>query len=301
MGAKVFVVIPSYDYWAQTRRCLESFAGSGYRDIKIIVVDHGATDETKKGLEKFPQVMRIAADTSLWWTGATNVGIRAALQHGAQAIMLLNADCCVSPDTVQTLLRHQAANPGAVIAPLQRDMSDRSIFPYYAVTCFAFGFPTLMLPVVFRHQKKPLVPVRLILGGRGVLIPAQVLARLGLLDEETLPHYGSDHDFYLRCRRNGIPLFVATDAEVYVDNSRTTLASAYGNMSWRQFRESLQDRRSHRNLRDLAALFKRYYPIKGLHYVGIALNLIRYALVYVWYRAKNRLMQTVAGKPGGHS
>lgn len=291
MAAKLSIVIPAFDYWLQTQRCLDSLLAGSHQDIEIIVVDHGLTEDTKQGLIRYPEVIRIRADSSLWWTGATNVGVRAALNRGARLVMLLNSDCYVAYDTVETLLRHHHTAGTAVIAPVQKDAASGVIRPYWATTCFLLGFPTLIPPKLGDHKR--LAQVKLIMGGRGVLIPGSVFAQVGLFDEEALPHYGADHDFYLRCRRQGVPLLVATDAVVYADDSRTTLAAAYGRMSWKEFAGSLKERRSHRNMRDLTTLFKRHYPIKGLHHVGVALNVLRYFLMYVWHRSTQWLLSWI--------
>ncbi len=133
------------------------------------------------------------------------------------------------------------------------------------------------------------MPTKLIIGGRGVIIPLSIFQRVGMFDENKLPQAGSDHDFYLRCRRQGIPLFIAPDTSVYVDNTRTTLAAKVETMSFPQFLQTLVDRRSHRNIRDLTALFKFHYPIKGLHHLGVALNLLRYFILYGWNRLRRAL------------
>ena len=117
-----------------------------------------------------------------------------------------------------------------------------------------------------------------------MLIPASVFERVGLLDEIRLPHYGSDHDFYLRCRNHGVPLYIALDAYVDIDEKSTTQASRLGEMNIAQFVDSLTNPRSHRNLKDLSALFKKHYPIKGLYLVGVVLNMLRYFATYLYKR-----------------
>jgi GT2 family glycosyltransferase len=249
----------------------------------VIVVDHGSTDGTRAGLrDEFPQVLRIPGNTAMWWTAATNLGIREALQRGATDIMLLNNDCYVDYETVARLKRHQIDAGEAVIAPVQRSLESGKILTRRTATCFLLGFPTLLLPgrTLYRPQEHRLLSTPLIMGGRGVLIPISVLDKTGLLNETDLPRYGSDHDFFLRCRRLGIPLFIASDAVVDVESTSTTLATQYGKMSFQRFLATLRERRSHRNLRELTALFRLHYPIPGLYPLGVALNLLRYTVVY---------------------
>jgi GT2 family glycosyltransferase len=279
----LFVVIPVLNRWDQTRRCLERLAGGRQPPTHIIVVDHGSTDGTRAGLmAHFPRVTYLEDDPAHWWTGATNAGIREALKRGAEYLILLNNDCYVKPDTLATLLDYAERHPGTIIAPVQRRLDDGAVCVVRASSCFLAGYPTLILPWHSRHVGEPrLLRSRLIIGGRGVLIPRSVFERVGMFDDARLPHYGGDHDFYLRCRRQGIPLYVAADATVELDSSHTTLATRLGSLSMNQFRETLTRRRSHRNLHALTMLFRLHYPVPGLWWVGVGLNLARYILTYL--------------------
>lgn len=284
---RIYVVIPVLNRWHQTRTCLQHLKSSTYKTFKIIIADHGSTDETTQALrDLYPEVMHIRADPSLWWAGATNVGIREALKHGAERIVLLNNDCYLKSDTLIKLLHHAENHPGAIIAPVQQHLDNGAIRIVRAGSCFLAGYPTMVLPWHTRHVGEPRVlRTRLIIGGRGVLIPRTVFDVVGLFDETRLPHYGADHDFYLRCRKLGIPLYVAADTTVELDSSHTTLATRVGNLTMRQFRATLTERRSHRNLHDLATLFRLHYPIPGLWRAGVGLNLARYILIYLAARS----------------
>lgn len=286
---RIYVVIPVYNGWEQTDICLQALRkGLLYHRLRIVVVDHGSTDATKTSLPaRYPEVVRLLGDSTLWWTGAINVGIRWATADGAERIMLLNNDCYVAPDMVERLAAHADHMPTAIIAPVQKDYATKKVVFDVATACLSLGFTTLIPPrVLTRSPEGVLWPTKLIIGGRGVLIPAGVFARTGLFDEANLPHYGADHDFYLRCRKQGIPLFTALDAVVYVDSGKTTLATRLGALSVREFVATLRSRRSHRNVHDLVTLFKKHYPLRGFHYVGVVLNLSRYSLRYLYERLR---------------
>lgn len=283
----LFIVIPDYNGWRYTRRCLEALQADSQADKHVVVVDHGTTAETRRGLEReYPGVIRLAASPSLWWTGAVNHGIRHAMEQGAEAVVLLNNDCYAEPDALRHLAELHRAEPGSVIAALQVSLETGNVMPPVS-SCFLLGFPSLHMPGRLGYQpgKQGLIRVRLISGGRLVLIPGAIFSSIGLFDEANLPHYGADHDFYLRCRKKHIPLVVSTNARVRVDDTQTTSAAHPGRLSFKEFMETLTNRRSHRNLKDLTALFKKHYPIKGLHYLGVALNIARYFAVYVWRRS----------------
>jgi GT2 family glycosyltransferase len=283
-GSRLYIVIPVLNRWEQTRTCLTRLREGTCTDFSVIVVDHGSTDGTRDGLAReFPDVIRIPGDMDMWWTGATNLGVRIALERGADTIMLLNNDCYFQPDTLQRLVNHLRDSPGSIIAPVQRNLRSGRITTRPMTSCFLLGFPILQLPGrnAYRADTHRLREVRLIIGGRGTLIPARVFRETGLLNEDDLPHYGSDLDFYLRCRKHGIRLFVAQDALVDVDEATTTLSSRIGRLSLSAFLDTLRNRRSHRNLPELTALFRLHYPVPGLYPVGVALNLLRYTLVYI--------------------
>lgn len=290
--AGLHLVITDFNGSEQTRRCLQALHASLHQDFSILVVDHGTDGRTRDLLAREdPEIIRIEGSPDLWWTGATNLGIRAALAHGASAVMLVNNDCYVTPHTIGTLLELAQDQPGAIIAPIQRDWRSGEIICIRARTRFLLGFPTVpgprRLTPAMTHQ--PLLPVKLIGGGRGVILPARVLADLGLFDEENLPHYGADHDFYLRARRQGIPLRVATGAFVDIDDTRTTAADRPETLAFREFLRTLSDIRSHRNLRHVCALFRKHYPISRLYPLGVTLYIGRYLLAYLVRRAAFKL------------
>lgn len=282
----MYVVIVDFNGWQYTRSCLESLSTGRGVDFGIIVVDHGTTDETRSMLAaRFPQVVHLAGSPTLWWAGATNLGVREAVKRGADSILLLNNDCTVAPDTISVLKARLDESENAIVAAIPANDGERRslILP---TTCFLLGFPTIYWPwnLRFLTGRRKLIATPLIAGGRAALVPATVFERVGMFDEEHLPHYGADHDFYLRCRSRGVPLYLAPEAKVYVDNTRTSAANDPGRLGLRGFIDTLTDRHSHRNLKDLAALFRRHYPIKSLYLVGLTLNFVRYTLLYLFKR-----------------
>jgi GT2 family glycosyltransferase len=286
------LVITDFNGFQQTGRCLEALRSSRFQDFTALVVDHGTTDETRRGLaSEYREVIRIKGSADLWWTGATNLGVREALTRGADAVMLLNNDCYVTPDTIGTLVALAHERPDAIVAPVQRNLPSGKINTISPRSRFGLGFPTVPGPrdLTPEASQGGLLPVQLIAGGRGVIIPAGAFAEIGLFDEEQLPHYWADHDFYLAARRRGIPLYVATQAFVDVDNTRTTMADRPETLSFSEFLDTLTNTRSHRNLRDITALFRKHYPIRQLYMVGVLLYLSRYMLVYLACRSRYRV------------
>lgn len=91
-----------------------------------------------------------------------------------------------------------------------------------------------------------------------------------------------------------VPLLVAQDVDVLVDESRTSLAAAsYGATAWPDFRRSLTNTRSHRNLPAIIAIFRRNYPIQELWPVGVfsyvGRTLVLWAVHRGWAKLTRRL------------
>jgi GT2 family glycosyltransferase len=53
-----------------------------------------------------------------------------------------------------------------------------------------------------------------------VLIPIEVIEKVGFFDQKNFPHYVSDYDYFLRAKKAGYKLFLSTKAIVY---NKTTL------------------------------------------------------------------------------
>lgn len=294
----LYIVITDFNGFAQTRRCLEALRASRYQHFTVLLVDHGTTGETRTVLaSEFPEIIRIEGAPDLWWTGANNVGIREALKRGADAVMLLNNDCYVTSATVGTVLAAMRECPDAIVAPIQRDAASGTITVIAPRHRLGLGFPTIPGSRHLTSEIKAMrvLPANLIGGGRGVIIPAGAFSQLGLFDENQLPHYWADHDFYLRARKRGIPLYIATQAFVDVDSTRTTTAARPETLNFSEFLDTLTNTRSHRNLRDVTALFRKHYPIPHFHMIGILFYLARYFLVYLTRRSMH-----IIRKPLGH-
>ncbi|WP_305908259.1 glycosyltransferase family 2 protein [Methylomarinum sp. Ch1-1] len=282
------IIITDFNGYAQTRICLEALRKSRYREFNILVVDHGTTNETRDKLAvEFPEVIRLTGSADRWWAGATNLGIRYALDRGAEAVILLNNDCYVTSDTLGTLVKLANDNPDSIIASIQRDWQSGRPISISSRTFLLLGFPSLSGPreLTPAMENSELLAVKLIVGGRGVIIPSSVFTKIGLFDEKRLPHYGADHDFYLQASKRHIPLYSAPRAFVEIDNTRTSLANNPGALNFSGFLQSLHSIRSHRNLRDVTTLFKAHYPIPYLYPLGVTLYTVRYLLVYLLKRA----------------
>ena len=118
----LYIVTPVYNRKKFTENYLIALSKQSVRDFKIIIVDDGSTDGTSAMIkEYFPDVILLHGDGNLWWAEATNVGVRYALDHGADYIMTLNDDTLPAEDFIEKMLCWSEKKPKALLGGLAID------------------------------------------------------------------------------------------------------------------------------------------------------------------------------------
>lgn len=116
---KVFVVVLNWNGFSDTKQCLESIAELRIKDYElgVVVVDNGSTDGSVKKLRSLIKELRIPGqarddgvilirnEKNLGFAGGNNVGIKYALEKGADWVMILNNDTMVDRDLVIHLIK----------------------------------------------------------------------------------------------------------------------------------------------------------------------------------------------------
>lgn len=107
--AQVSVIIPTYNYGRFLRECLESVFAQSVKDIEVIVVDDGSTDET-------PEVLGSISESRLKVIRTANRGVSAARNTGLEAatgefLAFLDADDRWRPAKLERQLRVLVSEP----------------------------------------------------------------------------------------------------------------------------------------------------------------------------------------------
>ncbi|HEY4111806.1 glycosyltransferase family 2 protein [Puia sp.] len=225
----IYIVIPVYNRWAYTKACLESLRRQTNKKFVTVVVDHGSEDGTAANIAaEFPDTVVLKGDKSMWWTSATNLGVRYALQHQATHILTLNNDLRVGEEYLAALREAAAANPRAIIGSvsLNIDAPEQVVFAGVRWSPWNSKYRN-PIPVDMNYSQLKArvlnIPSNL-LPGRGTLIPEAVFREIGLFDDEIFPHYMADEDFSLRAVKAGYSLLVNTRCVVFSHVAATGLA-----------------------------------------------------------------------------
>lgn len=105
MNRMVYIIILNWNGWQDSTECIESCRKLSYSNFRILIVDNGSTDGSESILrERFPELEIIQTGANLGFAGGNNVGIRYALEHGADYVWLLNNDTIADPDALTQLV-----------------------------------------------------------------------------------------------------------------------------------------------------------------------------------------------------
>ena len=99
---KVSIIIPVYNAEKFIESCIESALEQSYKDIEIIAIDDGSTDNSSKILEKFQDRIKIIHKDNGGTATALNTGIK---EMTGDWFKWLSADDILYPNAVEELIK----------------------------------------------------------------------------------------------------------------------------------------------------------------------------------------------------
>ena len=208
-----------------TLSCLDSLQALDEGDVAVICVDNGSTDGSVQAIRAaFPQVELIEAGANLGYAGGNNLGMRRALEHGAEWVVLVNNDATVAPDVIGGFAAAARARPDAGLLAGTVLFADRADVIWFAGQRVNLGLGYSGRP---RGYGQPLTAEfeQVVDTGRGVgalmAISRAALEQVGLFDEGLFA-YVEDVDLSIRIRRAGLAVVVAPRARAWHRVSAST-------------------------------------------------------------------------------
>jgi GT2 family glycosyltransferase len=235
--ARVTTIVLNWNGIDDSRECLKSLQRVSYPNNRIIVVDNGSDGDEATRLEhEFKGLIEmIRNELNLGFAGGANVGIRAALQHGTDYVLLLNNDVTVDRGFLDAMVEAASKRPRLAALCPRAYFADRPDVIYS--TGGAVNLWTGVARQIGRDDKDrgqfDRSARRDYADGLCMLIPAPALQAVGLLDEEYFA-YWEETDWCVRAREKGLRCYYVPAAKVWHKAARSQEASDEFNYRYRR-------------------------------------------------------------------
>lgn len=215
MDPLVHILTLNWNNWPFTSQLLSALADLRYARRKIVVVDNGSSDDSVTRLAAaFPGVEILQAGRNLGFAAGNNVGLRKALEQGADYAWLINNDARPAPDALDALVRAAEASPRAgAVGSAVYDARRPEVLEAWG------GGTVVPWRGSVRPARRPGEPVEYITG-TSMLLRCEALRQAGLFDEQFFL-YWEDADLCRTLAQKGWLLAVAADSRVWHASSTT--------------------------------------------------------------------------------
>ncbi|MFA5158920.1 MAG: glycosyltransferase family 2 protein [Candidatus Omnitrophota bacterium] len=274
MSPKVSVIILNYHRPDDTIECINSVLASEMKgfSLEVVMVDNSEDRVSYEILRnRYPGLCLIKTPTNLGYAGGNNVGIRHAMESGADYVFILNNDCILEKDTLLKLFESAIRFPdAAIVAPLVCYDDNRS-----KIDSCGTEMDWLRLhpqEVRYADRNDPSMPDIIdakIIPGSSLFMRTKILLELGLFNPDFFLIH-EDADLCLRSREHGYKNLVITGAIVYHKLSKTL--SAYPSLS------------VYYTIRNFLLLSRMHNDRKGqcVVYGGLLLHLLKKTVLWSW-------------------
>jgi GT2 family glycosyltransferase len=205
----VAVITPTFNRQAKLFRFLDVIAQQTYPNLQIIIIDSGSSDGTPTLVrDEFPHVTLLEVSDRNFWAGATNAGVKLAIDRQVDFILTINDDAVISPNHIECLValaqQHCLEIVGNRIDYLEP--SDR----VWSLGTYTDWGTDRFLKIAYNNVELANIPDEVLsqeliavdaLPGNGVTIARSVFERVGLYDDKFCPHYHADSELIMRAKQ----------------------------------------------------------------------------------------------------
>lgn len=215
---KIYTVIVTYNGQKWLDFCLGSLRESSIKTTPIIV-DNCSSDNTLQHIaSKYPEAIVFEQKKNLGFGQANNVGLRYALQHNADYILLLNQDASIAPDMLELCIKQSDGK--SLLSPIHMNGKgtevDNSFRESPLLKCVD------LINDTYANTIKPYYISEGICAACW-LLPVSVVKQIGGFNPLFF-HYGEDNNYYHRLVYHKIQNRIIPQARMYHDREE------HGNM-----------------------------------------------------------------------
>ncbi len=195
---KILTIIVSYNFCRWIVPCLQSLSLS-LHPTDVLIVDNGSGDDTVDVLRReYPSVRVIENEENLGFGRANNIGMRIAIEEGYEAVLLLNQDAWVAPETIGTLSELSVRYPAfGIFSPTHLDGTGARLDKGFAQYTHIDGKTSLPLSVELVEAE--------FINAAFWFIPLRTIEAVGGFSP-LFHHYGEDKDYANRLHYHGLKI-----------------------------------------------------------------------------------------------
>lgn len=215
-NALVVSVILNTNRRADTLECLASLARQTHARQHVIMLDNASTDGSPEAVRaQFPYVELVGLTDNQGYAGNNNVGIKLALERGADWVFVLNEDTVLDPGCLAGLIAQgEADSKVGIVGPLVYHHDDKDVIQS------AGGEMNKHLESWHRGQNQKdagqfAQPMQSDwISGCAILVRRTVIEQIGMLDARFF-YYWEEVEWCLRARKAGWRIVLAPAAQLW--------------------------------------------------------------------------------------
>lgn len=217
---KVGIIVLHWRGVEDTLRCIRSVCNSLFTSYLLVVVNNGSREDSALILTDHPDLEVLETGRNLGYTGGNNCGIRYALAHGCDYILLLNNDAIIAPEAVSELVAAAQFHPQAgFLGPVVYIRED----PQRILTSggvLVNGWMAVLdgLGQVGQTGSNGVVE-KTFLSGCALFVSKQAIDRIGMLDEDFFA-YQEDVEWCYRGSKAGFKVLLVPAAKAWHPDTR---------------------------------------------------------------------------------
>jgi N-acetylglucosaminyl-diphospho-decaprenol L-rhamnosyltransferase len=207
----LYSIIVTYNGRKWIDFCLGSLRKSSILTIPL-VIDNCSTDDTLSYIrEQYPEAILFPQEKNLGFGQANNIGLRYALAHNADYVLLLNQDAAIAPNAIELMLSQSDGK--SLLSPIHMNGDGTKVD-----SSFRQGSLYKCLDLIddtYAGNIKPCYTCGEICAACW-LIPRYIIEQIGGFNPLFF-HYSEDNNYYQRLAYHNIKVLLVPAARMYHD------------------------------------------------------------------------------------
>ena len=280
----IYIIVPTFNRIEICKHFIEDLKKQSNQNYLLVLVDHG---KNKVDLpSNTERTVYLPSDVN-GWARAVNVGLRYTLDRANEgdSVLIINDDVILDSNYLQSIYDAVKLKPNAVLGTCCIDQNTNKTLRV-AIRLNRWKGQHEYLYQYIDASKLPEGFIKSdVLTGKGTVIPVSVLKKIGIYNEEKLPHYKADHELIWRAKKNGFNVYACTKMQLRTLSDQKT---ANGKEPfWKTVKFLWFDMRSVMRLKDWWNYAFLAYSVPYALYFFIINTLKNTAgMIYLWFKTK---------------